>query len=126
MRVPVSWLREFVDAPTDPAELEAALVRVGLEVEEITDLRSTVSGPLVVGRVEQITELAEYKKPIRHVLVDVGETDDRGKAVPRSIVCGATNFAVGDLVPGDPAGRSAARRLPHWLRARPTGTSPTA
>ena len=99
MRVPVSWLREFVDAPTDPAELEAALVRVGLEVEEITDLRSTVSGPLVVGRVEQITDLAEYKKPIRHVLVDVGETDDRGKAVPRSIVCGATNFDVGDLVP---------------------------
>ncbi len=99
MRVPVSWLREFVDAPTDPAELEAALVRVGLEVEEITDLRSTVSGPLVVGRVEQITDLAEYKKPIRHVLVDVGETDDRGKAVPRSIVCGATNFDIGDLVP---------------------------
>ena len=62
MRVPVSWLREFVDAPTDPAELEAALVRVGLEVEEIIDLRSTVSGPLLVGRVEQITELSRVQE----------------------------------------------------------------
>src|SRR5690242_10674437 len=93
MRVPVSWLREYVDVPADPELIEAALVRVGLEVEEITDLRSTVEGPLVVGRVVEITELTQYKKPIRHCLVDVGEGS------PRSIVCGATNFAVGDLVP---------------------------
>jgi phenylalanyl-tRNA synthetase beta chain len=92
MKVPVSWLREFTDVPSDPAELEAALVRVGLEVEEITDLRATVSGPLVVGRVVEITELTQYKKPIRHCLVDVGEGE------PRSIVCGATNFEVGDAV----------------------------
>jgi phenylalanyl-tRNA synthetase beta chain len=98
MRVPVSWLREFVDAPTGPEALEAALVRVGLEVEEIIDLRETVSGPLVVGRVEAITDLTEFKRPIRHVLVDVGETDSSGRAQPRSIVCGATNFSVGDLV----------------------------
>ncbi len=92
MKIPVSWLRDYVDAPLDPEALEAALVRVGLEVEEITDLRGTVSGPLLVGRVEEITELTEFKKPIRHVLVDLGEAE------PRSIVCGATNFAVGDDV----------------------------
>ena len=51
-----------------------------------------MAGPLVVGRVEEITELTEFKKPIRHCQVDVGE------AAPRSIVCGATNFAVGDAV----------------------------
>ncbi len=92
MKVPVSWLREYVDAPLDPDVLEAALVRVGLEVEEIVDLRQTVGGPLVVGQVAAITELTEFKKPIRHVLVDVGEAE------PRSIVCGATNFAIGDKV----------------------------
>jgi phenylalanyl-tRNA synthetase beta chain len=92
MRVPVSWLREYVDVPTEPAALEAALVRVGLEVEEITDLRGSIDGPLVVGRVGTITDLAEFKKPIRHCLVDVGEAE------PRSIVCGATNFVEGDLV----------------------------
>ncbi|HET8662161.1 MAG TPA: phenylalanine--tRNA ligase subunit beta [Micromonosporaceae bacterium] len=92
MLVPVSWLREYVDAPADPAVLEPALVRVGLEVESIVDLRATVAGPLVVGRVAAVTDLAGFKKPIRHCLVDAGE------AQPRSIVCGATNFAEGDLV----------------------------
>jgi phenylalanyl-tRNA synthetase beta chain len=93
MRVPVTWLRDYTDVPADPAEIEAALVRVGLEVEEIIDLRTTVEGPLVVGRVVEITELTQYKKPIRHCLVDVGAGE------PRSIVCGATNFSVGDRVP---------------------------
>jgi phenylalanyl-tRNA synthetase beta chain len=92
MRVPVSWLREYVDAPTDPAVLEPAFVKVGLEVEQIVDLRHTVQGPLLVGRVEAIEELTEFKKPIRHCLVDVGNRK------PQSIVCGATNFAVGDHV----------------------------
>ncbi len=92
MRIPVSWLREYVEAPTDPQELEAALVRVGLEVEEITDLRRSVTGPLVVGRVRQIEEVAGTRKPIRYCQVDVGE------AQPRGIICGAVNFSVGDLV----------------------------
>ena len=92
MRVSVSWLREYVDVPADAEQVDAALVRMGLEVEEIVDLRATVTGPLVVGRVEKITELTGFKKPIRHCLVDVGEE------APRSIVCGATNFAEGDRV----------------------------
>ncbi|HET8682280.1 MAG TPA: phenylalanine--tRNA ligase subunit beta [Micromonosporaceae bacterium] len=92
MLVPVSWLREYVDAPADPAVLEPALVRVGLEVESIVDLRASVAGPLVVGRVATVDDLTGFKKPIRHCLVDAGE------AQPRSIVCGATNFAPGDLV----------------------------
>jgi phenylalanyl-tRNA synthetase beta chain len=92
MRVAVSWLREFVDVPADPAVLEPALVRVGLEVEEITDLRTSVTGPLVVGRVREVEELAGLKKPIRFCRVDVGGPD------PRGIICGASNFAAGDLV----------------------------
>lgn len=92
MKVPVSWLREYVDVSPDPSELEPALVRVGLEVEEITDLRATVTGPLVIGRVRQIEELTGLKKPIRYCQVEVGEAE------PRGIICGATNFAEGDLV----------------------------
>jgi phenylalanyl-tRNA synthetase beta chain len=93
MRVPVSWLREYVDAPTDASILEHSLVKIGLEVDEITDLRSTVSGPLLVGRVLEIEELTGLKKPIRYCQVDVGG------GTPRGIICGATNFAAGDLVP---------------------------
>jgi phenylalanyl-tRNA synthetase beta chain len=93
VRVPVSWLREYVDLPALAArELEEALVRVGLEVEEITDLGATVEGPLVVGRVLEIEELTGLKKLIRWCQVDVGGEQ------PQGIICGATNFAVGDLV----------------------------
>jgi phenylalanyl-tRNA synthetase beta chain len=96
MRLPYSWLREVVaagtpgwDVPID--ELEQTLIRIGHEVEEIIPV-GPVSGPLTVGRVLEIEELTEFKKPIRAVKVDVGEAE------PRDIVCGATNFAVGDLV----------------------------
>ncbi len=96
MRLPYSWLREVVQvgAPgwdVSPEELEQTLIRIGHEVEEIIPV-GPVSGPLTVGKVAEIEELAEFKKPIRAVKVDVGEPD------LRDIVCGATNFAVGDLV----------------------------
>ena len=96
MRLPYSWLREVVQrgAPgwdVEPHDLEQALIRVGHEVEDIITL-GPVTGPLTVGRVSAIEELAEFKKPIRACKVDVG-----GPA-PQDIVCGATNFVVGDLV----------------------------
>jgi phenylalanyl-tRNA synthetase beta chain len=96
MRVPYSWLREVVSAgapgwDVKPADLEQALIRIGHEVEEVITL-GPVDGPLTVGRVASIEELTEFKKPIRACTVDVGEQK------PREIVCGATNFAVGDLV----------------------------
>lgn len=96
MRVPYSWLREVVRAgapgwDVTPEELEQAFIRIGHEVEEVIRL-GPVSGPLTMGRVTAIEELTEFKKPIRACQVDVGEPQ------PRDIVCGATNFVVGDLV----------------------------
>jgi phenylalanyl-tRNA synthetase beta chain len=96
MRLPYSWLRDVIAAGApgwDPGadELEQTLIRIGHEVEEVIPV-GPVSGPLTVGRVTEIEELTEFKKPIRAVKVDVGETE------PRDIVCGATNFAVGELV----------------------------
>ncbi|MFH5211969.1 phenylalanine--tRNA ligase subunit beta [Antrihabitans sp. NCIMB 15449] len=96
MRVAQSWLTEIIqranpDWSVTAQELDAGFVRVGLEVEEV-DTLEPVDGPLVVGRVVEITELTEFKKPIRFCQVEVGE------AAPRGIVCGARNFTVGDLV----------------------------
>ncbi|OBI99613.1 phenylalanine--tRNA ligase subunit beta [Mycobacterium sp. 1465703.0] len=96
MRVPYSWLREIVaagapDWDVAPAELEQTLIRIGHEVEEVAAL-GPVDGPLTVGRVTGIEELTGFKKPIRFCHVDVGDQEDR------EIVCGATNFDVGDLV----------------------------
>ncbi len=97
MRVSLSWLRDYVDAPGDPETLEKALIRVGLEVEEMTDMRAAVAGPLVLGRVVSIEELTGFKKSIRHCLVDVGDAGSIA-GEPQSIVCGAANFAEGDYV----------------------------
>lgn len=94
MRAPLSWLREYVALPDAiPARAVGdALVRVGLEVERVESGADGLSGPIVLGRVLEIEELTEFKKPIRFCQVDVGEH------VPRGIVCGARNFAVGDLI----------------------------
>jgi phenylalanyl-tRNA synthetase beta chain len=96
MRIPYSWLREVVAAGAPgwdvaASDLEETLVRIGHEVEEVVTL-GPVDGPLTVGRVTAIEELTDFKKPIRACLVDVGGDQGRG------IVCGATNFVVGDLV----------------------------
>jgi phenylalanyl-tRNA synthetase beta chain len=96
MRVPYSWLRDTVRAGTpgwdmSVEDLEQTFIRIGHEVEEIVPV-GPVTGPLTVGRVAEIEELTEFKKPIRACKVDVGETE------LRDIVCGASNFAVGDLV----------------------------
>jgi phenylalanyl-tRNA synthetase beta chain len=91
VRVPQSWLAELVgDLPSVEATGEA-FVRVGFEVEEVHG-PPEVTGPVVVGRVLEITELTGFKKPIRFCRVEVGEDE------PRGIVCGARNFAEGDLV----------------------------
>ncbi|MBF6485988.1 phenylalanine--tRNA ligase subunit beta [Nocardia otitidiscaviarum] len=100
MRVAQSWLTEILRRTTPewsvtPEELDAGFVRVGLEVEEVDRLRPVggeIDKPLVVGRVAEITELTEFKKPIRFCKVDVGNPE------LQEIICGARNFAVGDLV----------------------------
>jgi phenylalanyl-tRNA synthetase beta chain len=98
VRVSLSWLREYVELPANVSgvDLDRALVSLGIEVESVDDLASSVVGDLVVGRVVEIEELSGFKKPIRFCRVDVGDVNGTGE--PQEIVCGATNFAVGDLV----------------------------
>lgn len=95
MRAPVSWLREYVDLPADldVAELADRLTALGLKLESLEMAGADVTGPLVIGEVLELTEESHSNgKTVRWCSVDVGE------AAPRGIVCGALNFAVGDLV----------------------------
>ncbi|WP_406292358.1 phenylalanine--tRNA ligase subunit beta [Streptomyces sp. NBC_00624] len=98
MRVPLSWLREYVDLPATETgrDVQAKLVAVGLEVETVEQIGAGLKGPLVVGQVLTIEELEGFKKPIRFCTVDVGSANGTGE--PQEIVCGARNFAVGDKV----------------------------
>ena len=94
MRAPKSWISEYVKLPEkiSDQEIADALVRVGFEVEEIIVQGADLTGPLVVGRVLAIEELKEHKKAIRYVELDCGEKQTR------FVICGAQNFAVGDLI----------------------------
>ncbi|MFD1662184.1 phenylalanine--tRNA ligase subunit beta [Streptomyces caeni] len=98
MRVPLSWLREYVDLPATETgrDVQAKLISVGLEVETVEQLGADLKGPLVVGQVLSIEELEGFKKPIRFCTVDVGQANGTGQ--PQEIVCGARNFSVGDKV----------------------------
>ena len=94
MRAPLSWLKEFVDIPASLSaeDISQGLVRVGFEVEEVIYQGKDVQGPLSFGEVLSIEEITEFKKPIRYVGLDCGEGHTR------FVICGATNFAVGDIV----------------------------
>ncbi|MGW1397660.1 phenylalanine--tRNA ligase subunit beta [Streptomyces sp. NPDC002405] len=98
MRIPLSWLREYVDLPATETgrDVQAKLISAGLEVETVEQLGADLKGPLAVGRVLTIEELEGFKKPIRFCTVDVGQANGTGE--PQEIVCGARNFAVGDKV----------------------------
>ncbi|MGC4939095.1 phenylalanine--tRNA ligase subunit beta [Kribbella sp. DT2] len=93
MRVPLSWLREYVELPDGVTGREVAekLIRAGLEVETVVE--SDLTGPLVVGKVLTFEpEPQKNGKTIRWCSLDIGKDE------PQWVVCGASNFEVGDLV----------------------------
>ncbi len=95
MRVPLSWLTDYVDLPdgVTAEELTDRLTALGLKLEALESTGGDLSGPLVVGRVLAFEdETHSNGKTIRWCQVDVGAAE------PRGIVCGAHNFAVDDLV----------------------------
>jgi phenylalanyl-tRNA synthetase beta chain len=94
MRAPLSWIKEFVDIPASVTaeQISDGLIRVGFEVEEIIKQGADLTGPLKFAKVLSIEEITEFKKPIRYVGLDCGEAETR------YVICGATNFAVGDLI----------------------------
>jgi phenylalanyl-tRNA synthetase beta chain len=99
MKAPVSWIREYVDLPAEVSteELAHRLTALGLKLEAIHRAGADIIGPLVVGRVLTMDpEPQKNGKTINWCTVDVGSANGTGE--PQGIVCGAHNFAPGDLV----------------------------
>ena len=99
MLAPVSWIREYVDLPADVTthDLTHRLTALGLKLEGIESAAAGISGPLVVGRVLTMApEPQKNGKVINWCTVDVSDANGTGE--PQGIVCGAHNFAPGDLV----------------------------
>lgn len=98
MRVQLAWLTELVPALEGRSGEEVAdlLTGLGIEVDEISGAGPDDINGLYVGQVVEIEELTEFKKPIRFCRVRFDDGTDPEQT--RGIVCGATNFAVGDKI----------------------------
>src|SRR5881396_2169155 len=91
MKFSVNWLGEFVDLPANVDTLAELLTLAGVEIESI-DQRGANIDKVVVS---QVTASSQHPNADR---LSVCEVDD-GSGTKRQIVCGATNYKVGDKIP---------------------------
>lgn len=90
MKVPVSWLGEFVEINEEAEGVAAKLTASGMKVEKLYRTGEGVEG-IIIGEVSAISAHPNADK-LSVVQVRTGCMDI-------SVVCGARNFAVGDKVP---------------------------
>jgi phenylalanyl-tRNA synthetase beta chain len=90
-RVPLSWLREYIDIQVPPQELANRLILAGLEVERIDTIGSEWD-KVVVGR---IATLDRHPNADRLWVTQV----DYGADAPQQVVTGAPNLHLGAMVP---------------------------
>ncbi|MBI3745924.1 MAG: phenylalanine--tRNA ligase subunit beta [Chloroflexi bacterium] len=91
MRVPLSWLAEFVDIELAPEALAERLTLLGMEVRSV-ERRGAEWRNVVVG---ELLTVARHPRADRLSLTTV----TTGSGAPLEIVCGATNIAPGQRVP---------------------------
>jgi phenylalanyl-tRNA synthetase beta chain len=92
MRIPLSWLREYVRVDADAQAIADALSISTAEVNGVH--RVGVPGELGLFRVGHVLEAAKHPDADRLQLTSVDVGEDR----PYSIVCGAWNFGAGAKV----------------------------
>jgi phenylalanyl-tRNA synthetase beta chain len=91
MKFSINWLREFVDLPKNPEQIAELLTRAGVETENMETRGAKIDMVIV----SQITASSPHPNADR---LTVCQADD-GSGTKRQIVCGATNYKVGDKVP---------------------------
>jgi phenylalanyl-tRNA synthetase beta chain len=92
VRVPISWLRDYVDFDLPIERLAERLTLLGMEVQSIESIGADWSS-VVIG---ELLEVQRHPTADRLSLTKVRVSDSDA---PLSIVCGATNIAVGQRVP---------------------------
>ena len=91
MKVPFSWLKEFVDIDVTAQELEEKLFSCGFEVEELIPLDAGIS-KVVVGKIVEMEP--QEGTHLTKCVVDCGEYGHDIR-----ISTGAANMKLGDCVP---------------------------
>ncbi|MFL3659683.1 MAG: phenylalanine--tRNA ligase subunit beta, partial [Opitutales bacterium] len=94
MKISLTWLKRYIDLPeTTPKELAASLTLLGFEVDDIQTTGVPQLENVLVGEVlERVQHPDADKLGVCRVALgsEIGE---------KSIVCGASNYKVGDRVP---------------------------
>lgn len=93
MNISLNWLKKYVAVTAAPAELEKVFPMMGLEVEAVRTLGLPELEGIVVG---EVLEKSAHPNADRLSLCRVRVEAD---GEPLHIVCGASNFQVGDRVP---------------------------
>ncbi len=91
MRVPLSWLREYVDIQQTPEELAHTLTMAGLEVEAIDYIGTNWGDKIITAQITYL-EKVEKSDHLNYTHVDTGHGE-------LGVVCGAPNIQLGDKVP---------------------------
>jgi phenylalanyl-tRNA synthetase beta chain len=95
MKVPISWLREYVEVPATTQQIADRLAIATGEVERITRRGvADENGNYGLFKVGRVLEAGKHPNADRLQLCRV----DVGEAEPRQIVCGAWNFGAGATV----------------------------
>ena len=91
MQVSYEWLNEYVDlSGITPEEISHALTMSGLEVEEIEDVKPKFTN-IITAKIEKIDNHPNADK-LHLVTVNTG-------AATKTVVCGAQNIEVGQVIP---------------------------
>ncbi len=93
MKISLNWLRNYVALEHSVAEIEQALTLIGFEVEEVVETGLAPVPNVVVG---EVLERAPHPNADRLSVCRVRTSPEEE---PRNIVCGASNYSVGDHVP---------------------------
>ena len=92
MKIPISWIKKYIDLSMSPTELAHHLTMVGIEVAEVNEIGSNwEKSSLFVGEIKSIEP---HPNADRLKLVSVLLTESN----IQKVVCGAPNIQVGQKI----------------------------
>src|SRR5437588_10789722 len=91
MKVPLSWLKEYVDITIAPEELAHTLTMAGLEVEAIEHIGAEWGEKIITAQIISL-EKVPGSDHLSYARVTTGKEE-------LGIICGASNIKQGDKVP---------------------------
>ncbi len=92
MKIPLSWLKEYVDIDISAQELVDKLFSCGFEVEELIDLSAEINN-VVVGKIESV----QKQEDTDHLQICTLNCGEHGENI--TISTGAPNVILGSKVP---------------------------